>query len=143
MGYTIMELISYIAIAVITAGVSYVQAKKMKKRVEDETRGVEANIESTSKEIPVIYGERRVGGVRPYITTEYDYNDNLYMVLVLGEGEIDSVSDIRIDDIPITDERFRVGGVDENPNFWYELKTGAVDQTASDLLKQGASCVKT
>lgn len=64
--------ITLAVIAVISAGASYVQAKKAQKKAKELTEGVEANIESNSKEIPVVYGKRRVGGVRVYIDTSRD-----------------------------------------------------------------------
>ncbi len=52
--------------------------------------------------VPVIYGEHKVGGtaVNEYIWTDGDKNF-LYTLLALCEGEIESVSNIKINDNPI------------------------------------------
>ena len=57
----------------ISAGVSYVatrQAQKQAKKASDAMRGVLLNKESNVEPIPVIYGTRRVGGTRVFISTE-------------------------------------------------------------------------
>ena len=121
----------YAIIAVATAGASYVQARKAQKaakKAADDMAGVLVNKESNIQPIPVIYGERRVGGVRVYMKTHgQTKNEYLTMAVVLAEGEINSVSDLRIDDIPITDPRF--SGL-----FNYEYKLGSDGQTKSTVL---------
>ncbi|MBT5286061.1 MAG: hypothetical protein HOL29_08865, partial [Euryarchaeota archaeon] len=121
----------YAIITAVSAGVSYVQARKaqkMAKKQADEMSGVLANKESNIEPIPVIYGERRVGGVRVYMKTHgQTKNEYLTMAVVLAEGEINSISDLRIDDIPITDPRF--SGL-----FNYEYKLGSDTQTKSTVL---------
>lgn len=131
-----MFFASAVLIAVISAGASYIQAKKAQKKAKEMTEGVESNIESNSKEIPVVYGERRVGGVRVYIDTSRDTKHKyLYMVLAMAEGEVESITDIKIDDIPITDARFITSG--NKQNLWYETYTGTDTQNVSTLIKDG------
>lgn len=128
--------IAAIVVAVIAAGASYIQAKKAQKKAKEMSEGVEANIESNSKEIPVVYGERRVGGVRVYIDTSRDRKHKyLYMVLAMAEGEVESITDVKIDDIPITDDRFITSG--NKQNLWYDVFTGTDTQTVSTLIKEG------
>jgi hypothetical protein len=123
--------LSALVIAVISAGASYIQAKKAQKKAKEATEGVEANIESNSKEIPVIYGERRVGGTRVYIDTSRDVKHQyLYMVLVMAEGKVESISDIKIDDIPITDSRF-------TGKITTSVHLGDDNQPVSTLIKNG------
>jgi hypothetical protein len=121
----------FAAIAVATAGASYIQARKAQKiakKAADDMAGVLLNKESNIQPIPVIYGERRVGGVRVYMKTHgQTKNEYLTMAVVLAEGEINSVSDLRIDDIPISDPRF--SGL-----FNYEYKLGSDGQTKSTVL---------
>lgn len=52
--------------------------------------------------VPIIYGEHKVGGnvINEYIWTDGDKN-YLNTLLSLGEGEIESISDIKINDNPI------------------------------------------
>lgn len=110
---------------------SYVQAKKAQKRakrLQDEMAGVLVNKESNIEAIPVVYGERRVGGVRVYMTTSGDdRHEYLYVALVVSEGRVESISDLEIDEVPASDDRF-LGLVS------YEYKLGDDDQTTSTVL---------
>ena len=132
MGFWIPFLV---AASLFTGAASYVAAKKAQKaakRPNDDQRGVLVNKESNIEQIPVIYGERRVGGVRVFVSTDgttstgaytwksgYDAdteayaefensptNEYLYIALVLAEGEVESITDLIIDDVPITDSKF-------------------------------------
>lgn len=139
-----------------TAVASYTAAKKAQKaakRPNDEQRGVLLNKESNVEQIPVIYGERRVGGVRVFVSTDGTYktvggttnwysgyhpdtevyddvtgtptNEYLYVALVLAEGEVESITDIYVDDIPITDAKY-TGLIN------YNIYLGTDDQTMPD-----------
>ena len=72
--------------------------------------GLLINKESNIEPIPVIYGVRRVGGVRVFVSTRDanggDPNEFLYICLVLCEGDVHSITNIHLDDIPITDSRY-------------------------------------
>ena len=123
--------------AIASGGASYIQARKAQKaakKANDEQRGVLVNKESNIEQIPVIYGERRVGGVRVFVSTDGTYkevsgqtdyysdydadtesyatttdtptNKYLYIALVLCEGEVESITDIYVDDLPITDSKY-------------------------------------
>ena len=141
MGWFLPALIA----TVVSAGVSYVAARKAQreaKKLASEMSGVMDNIESNIQPIPVVYGERRVGGVRVYVkTTSADQglkNEYLYMALVVSEGEVNSISNILIDNIPISDARFTgEPGIEDNL-ISYELKNGADDQTKSTLLAESS-----
>jgi hypothetical protein len=120
----------------ISAGVSYVatrQAQKQAKKASDAMRGVLLNKESNVEPIPVIYGTRRVGGTRVFISTQDetggDPNEYLYIAHVLCEGEINAVSQIKFDDILITDARFS-GLVTHNVHL------GTDNQTYDSLLTE-------
>ncbi len=52
--------------------------------------------------IPVVYGERKIGGTRVFVETSGTDNEFLYIALVLCEGEIESVDKIYIDDKEVT-----------------------------------------
>lgn len=121
-----------IAAAVVVGGISYKQARtaqKAAKKAADAMAGVLANKESNIEPIPVIYGERRVGGVRVYMTAAGGKkNEYLYLALALCEGEVESITDIEIDNIPITDGRFT--GL-----YSVETFTGTDSQAASTLLQ--------
>ncbi len=99
--------------SIISGGVSYVQAKKASKaakKASKQGQGLLINSEGTNNFIPVIYGTRRVAGSRVFVATNDtvggDPNEFLYLVYVLCEGEVDDVTDILIDDLPVTDSRF-------------------------------------
>jgi hypothetical protein len=101
------------ALFVVSAGISYSgmqSAKKQAKKAADAMAGVLINKESNIEPLPVIYGTRRVGGVRVFVSTKDvsggDKNEFLYIALALCEGEVNSITDIRIDDKPITDSQY-------------------------------------
>ena len=68
--------------------------------------GVLVNKQSSVATIPVIYGQRKVGGTRVFIGSSGADNIYLYMVLALSEGEIHSIGDVYINDILSSDSRF-------------------------------------
>jgi hypothetical protein len=123
-------------IAAVSVAVSYdahKKAKKAQKAAEDAAKGVLINKNSNIDFLPVIYGTRRVGGTRVFISTKDveggDENEYLYIALALGEGEITSVSNLKFDDIDASDVRF------ENL-YDYEVHLGTDDQAASTLLQE-------
>ena len=89
--------------------------------------GVKLNKVGMLENIPVVYGQRKVGGKVVYLTTGGDRNKYLYMALVLSEGEIDSIGEIYINDVLSTDGRF--SGRVEIQRFY-----GTDNQAASSLL---------
>ena len=126
-----------IVASLFTGAASYVAAKKAQKaakRPNDDQRGVLVNKESNIEQIPVIYGERRVGGVRVFVSTDgtkliaggltkwqsgwepesevYDTvsdtptNEYLYIALVLAEGEVESITDLEINELPFTHAKY-------------------------------------
>ncbi len=65
-------------------------------------QGLLVNKQSNDSNIPVIYGERLVGGTRVFVQTSGTDNVYLYVCLVLCEGEINDITEIRIDDKAVT-----------------------------------------
>ena len=65
-------------------------------------KGILLNHQSNDQSIPVIYGERKVGGTRCFVETSGTDNEFLYISLALCEGEIESVDKIFIDDKEVT-----------------------------------------
>ena len=65
-------------------------------------KGILVNKQSNNASIPVVYGERLIGGTRVFISTSGTDNIYLYVALVLCEGEINSIEEIRIDDKVVT-----------------------------------------
>jgi len=127
------------AVIVASVAVSYVmttQAMKKAMKAANDMAGVLFNKESNIEPIPVIYGQRRVGGVRVFVSTKDvsggDKNEFLYIALVLSEGEVNAITDIHLDDVPITDSKYT--GL-----YTVNVHTGADDQAYDDLLTEANS----
>ena len=122
---------------------------------EETERGILLNKQSNNACIPVIYGERLVGGTRVFIETSGTDNTYLYVALVLAEGEVNSIEQIKIDDKVVTfDGALTHGTVREvassDSNFYkadpnvdgssaestvrIQAFMGTVDQVASSVL---------
>jgi hypothetical protein len=69
---------------------------------DDFERGILLNKQSNDANIPVIYGERLVGGTRVFMETSGTDNTYLYMTIAMAEGEINSIEEIRVDDKVVT-----------------------------------------
>src|SRR6056300_1434304 len=65
-------------------------------------KGVLVNKISANASIPIIYGTRKVGGNVVFLETSGTDNQYLYMALVLGEGEIDDITSIFVNDNEVT-----------------------------------------
>jgi len=94
--------------------VSKVMAKKQAKRGgaggANQNSGIIANKSSSNDPIPVIYGRRRVGGTRAFISTtkgneatsgNADGTNVLNMILILAEGEVGAIKKIFFNDTVI------------------------------------------
>ena len=68
--------------------------------------GVLVNKQSNIASLPVIYGQRKVGGTRIFIGSSGTDNIYLYMVLAICEGEIHSIGDVYINDVLSTDSKY-------------------------------------
>ena len=99
---------------------------------EDNYRGTLLNKQSNLAQIPVIYGQRKIGGTRVFVETSGSDNEYLYICLVLCEGEIQAIDDVYINDIISTDSKF-TGLVT------IDKKLGTDDQTASTTLTPAPS----
>ena len=69
---------------------------------DDFEKGILLNKQSNDANIPVIYGERLIGGTRVFLETSGTDNTYLYMALVMSEGEINSIEQIKVDDKAVT-----------------------------------------
>ena len=77
-------------------------------------KGILLNKQSNNSSIPVIYGERLVGGTRVFIESSGTTNTYLYVALVLCEGEINSIEEIRVDDKVVTFDGALTDGTQRN-----------------------------
>jgi hypothetical protein len=69
---------------------------------DDFEKGLLINKQSNDSNIPVVYGERLVGGTRVFMETSGTDNTYLYMSIVMAEGEINDITEIRVDDKVVT-----------------------------------------
>ena len=69
---------------------------------EETERGILLNKQSNNACVPVIYGERLVGGSRVFVESSGIDNEFLYIALILSEGEINDIEEIRVDDKVVT-----------------------------------------
>ena len=65
---------------------------------DDFEQGILLNKQSNDSNVPVIYGERLVGGTRVFMETSGTDNTYLYMAIVMSEGEINDIEEIRVND---------------------------------------------
>ena len=74
-----------------------------------ESTGAKAlsNTPSNTAPIPVIYGERRIGGTPIYYQVTGDNNEYLHIVLLLCEGEIESIEQVYLNDEAIFETETR------------------------------------
>ena len=77
-------------------------------------KGILVNKQSNNASIPVVYGERLLGGTRVFISTSGTDNIYLYVALVLCEGEINSIEEIRVDDKVVTFDGALTDGTQRN-----------------------------
>ena len=143
----------FVALGVMAIG--WLFARSMKPDVpdfgtndfEETERGILVNKQSNNACVPVIYGERLVGGTRVFIETSGTDNTYLYVALVLAEGEVNSIEEIRVDDKVVTfDGALTHGTVREvassDSNFYKDSTShiqvqafmGTDDQVASSVL---------
>ena len=113
----------------------------------ESPQGILLNKESNNAQIPVVYGQRKLGVTRVYVETSGTDNNYLYVAAVLCEGEIQSIESIFIDDKEVTfDGAFThhaTREVDSSDTTFYkdgeshiqvEAFLGKDGQTASDIL---------
>jgi hypothetical protein len=94
----------FVALGVFAVGWLFMRSRKPDvpdfgtNDFEETERGVLLNKQSNNASIPVVYGERKIGGTRIFIETSGTDNEFLYIALVLSEGEINSIEEITVDD---------------------------------------------
>jgi len=113
----------------------------------ENAQGVLVNKESNNAQIPVVYGQRKLGVTRVYVETSGSDNQYLYVAASLCEGEIEAVESIFIDDREVTFDGALTHGtvreVDSSDSVYYKDGTshiqvqaflGKDDQVASSIL---------
>mgnify|MGYP001291437118 FL=1 len=98
----------FVALGVFAVGWLFIRSRKPDvpdfgtNDFEETERGILINKQSNNSSVPVVYGERLIGGTRVFIETSGTDNEFLYVALVLCEGEINSIEEIRVDDKVVT-----------------------------------------
>ena len=117
---------------------------------EAQTQGITVNKQSNVAGIPVVYGRRKVGGVRVFVASRGSDNKYLYVALAVAEGEINGFKRIWINDELQSISNFAVNPTDgttvdvasdskyyvDEARAKFQFFTGAEDQKASELLKE-------
>ena len=70
--------------------------------IPEPITGVLLNTGASNASLPVIYGSRRVGGSRVYLSTGGAKNTYLYIVLAMAEGPVTAIRDIEINSKPLS-----------------------------------------
>lgn len=69
-------------------------------------RSITANTAGGTTDIPVVYGQRRVGAKRVFHGTSGTSNEFYWRVMVFCEGQINAIPNIYLDDVISTDPKF-------------------------------------
>ena len=119
--------------AVVSYGISAVAGsafgldKADAQQFADTATGMLVNKSANDAPIPVVYGQRKIGGTRVFIEATGNNNEYIHVVIAMSEGEINSFESIYLNDIISTDERF-----DDVLDIY--THTGANNQTADTNL---------
>ena len=100
--------------------------------IGQSAQSVLVNKNSNIASIPVIYGQRKVGGTRVFVETSGSENKYLYICLVLCEGEVDSIGEVFINDEALTGSAYE-------SYVSLDKKTGSDSQSASSVLTAAPS----
>lgn len=113
-------------------------------------QGITVNKQSNVAGIPVVYGRRKVGGVRVFVASSGSDNKYLYVCLAVAEGQINAFKKIWINDElqtgmnnTLSADNQSTHSVRNGSKFYvsgakaqFQFFTGTEDQSASNLLKE-------
>lgn len=68
-----------------------------------QNEGITVNTQGTAINLPIVYGRRKLGGTRVFISSSGEKNANLYLALAVCEGPIAGFEKIYIDDTLVYD----------------------------------------
>ena len=108
----------------------------------EQIQGVLVNKDSAISDIPVVYGTRKVGGTRVFVSTSGASNKYLYVAFVLSEGPINAFSKLFIDDNEVSLDAYGHGVLANATLAKYsgrlqvQFFDGRDDQVASSLLSE-------
>ena len=105
-------------------------------------QGVLLNKDSAISHIPIVYGERQVGGTRVFVSTNGTDNKYLYVAFVMSEGQINAFTKLFVDDNEVTLNSYAHGtqatptGGDYASKLVVQFFDGRDTQTGSSLLQE-------
>jgi hypothetical protein len=105
-------------------------------------QGVLLNRDSAISHVPVVYGERKVGGTRVFVSTNGTDNKYLYVAFVMAEGQINAFNKLIIDDneVPLASythgTQANASSGDYKDRILVQFFDGRDTQTASSLLQE-------
>ena len=136
--------LSLVAAIAINVGVGLVNAflltpkpPKMSSEEDDRSYGIDGAKNSATEGIPypVVYGQYRVAGNFSDTFTVNSGDDQfLYLRTILNDGEIESISDVEINEQPLEnytdiDVDYAMGTLDQNANAWFTRSTVQVNKS--------------
>lgn len=109
---------------------------------ESVNTGILVNKTGTNKPIPVVYGRRKLGGNRVYVSTNGGDNEYLYIAMVFCEGEINAFKRLYLDDKVVATGTL-VSQIDNSAysnqdRLQYELQRGLDSQSPPSFFTSGA-----
>lgn len=132
--------------AIVSPGAFDTPSNVSQDAVIQQNQGVTVNLQGTNVAIPVVYGRRKIGGVRVFVSSAGDRNANLYVALAMCEGPIAGFEKIYIDDTLVYDggltthgATITVGDTKYRNLVSFQVFHGQADQTASTVLKEAGS----
>ena len=100
-----------------------------------EADGVKVTKSGTNQAIPVVYGEREVGGIVVHAETNGTDNAYLYVVYAICEGPINRIRQIKIDDRVVTPSDVTYSG--KNSNNFRNATTGLSSAASINQINAG------
>ena len=109
---------------------------------ESVNTGILVNKTGTNKPIPVVYGRRKLGGNRVYVSTSGGDNQYLYIAMVFCEGEINAFKRLYLDDKVVATGTLTTqidnGAYSNQSRLQYELQRGLDSQSPPSFFTSGA-----
>jgi hypothetical protein len=105
-------------------------------------QGVLVNKDSAVNPVPIVYGTRRVGGSRVFISTDGSNNKYLYIALVVSEGQVNGYTKLYLDDneVPLNSYAHNTQATPSSGPYSDRLKVqffdGRDSQPVSSLLQE-------
>lgn len=122
----------------ITIAKAITGTSSKQQALQESRRGVEANTMDTQEVLPVVYGRRRIGINRVFMSTVGTSNEKLYIVGTLCEGPIKGIAQVDgVDQIWLNDELYTAFGA--NVSYWFHdgASDQAVDATLASVFGSG------